>query len=799
MASPGTAEAPDTERITLPVEGMTCAACQANVQRALQSTAGVRQASVNLMTHEAAVVYDPRVASPERLVEAVKEVGYESRLPRDSDAGVMADVAREQSERREYQSLLFKAIVSVALGGIAMIASMPLMGGGNPHVAHAGGDPLRRWAMMYLDPALHTAFPWLYGGDPDLLRWLLFGATIVVMVWAGGHIYARAWAAFAHRNADMNTLIAIGTGAAFLYSTVATVAPGLLATDGEMADVYYEAVILIVALVLLGNAMEARAKAKTTRALSQLARLQPPTARVRRADREHDVPVEDVRSGDRVLVRPGERFPVDGLVISGAGAVDESMLTGESVPVEKRTGDRVIAATINRGGAFEIETTAVGAGSTLAQIVRLMRDAQGSQAPIQRLADRISAVFVPVVVSIAIATFAAWWVLLPEPSFARALTPAVAVLIIACPCAMGLAVPTAVMVASGRGASEGVLIKGGEPLERLAAVDTVVLDKTGTVTEGTPRVVEFTALPGWVDDSVLTLVTSVERMSEHPLAEAIVRHAQERGVRALEASEFEALAGRGAVATVDNHQVMVGTASLLGEHGIDPSDLTEVVEPWAANGKTPVLVAVDGRPAAAFAVADTLRPNARDVVARLRRLGLHVVMLTGDRQATAEAIAREAGIDEVIAEVLPQGKVAAIKGFQARGRHVVMVGDGLNDAPALAQADVGMAMASGADITAEASDVTLMRSDLEGVVAAIILARRTVATMTQNLFWAFIYNIVGIPIAAGVLYPALGTLLSPVLASAAMAFSSVSVVSNSLRLRAVKLTSGTPSWVPERP
>jgi Cu+-exporting ATPase len=464
------------------------------------------------------------------------------------------------------------------------------------------------------------------------------------------------------------------------------------------------------------------------------------------------------------------------------------MLTGESLPVDKRPGDRVIGATVNRGGAFEIETTAIGDGSTLAQIVRLMRDAQGSQAPIQRLADRISAVLVPVVLSIAIGTFAAWWVLPPEPSIVQALTPAVAVLIIACPCAMGLAVPTAVMVASGRGASAGILIKGGEPLERLSGIDTVVFDKTGTVTEGAPRVVDFVALPGWDDETVLTLVASVERLSEHPLADAVVRYTLDRGVRARETVVgFEALAGRGVTATVDGHRVMVGSSSLLAEDGIDQRDLVAVAKSWGAHGRTPVLVAIDGRASAAIAVADTIRSNALDVVTRLRRLGLRIVLLTGDRRLTAEAIARDASIDEVIAEALPEGKVAAIRRLQAKGRRVAMVGDGLNDAPALAQADVGIAMASGADITAEASDVTLMRSDLEGVVAAVILAKRTVGTMKQNLFWAFVYNVVGIPVAGGALYPSFGLLLSPVIASAAMAFSSVSVVTNSLRLRAAKL------------
>lgn len=781
------AEPNPSVRITLPVEGMTCASCQASVQRALQQTDGVQQAAVNLMTHQATVVYDPAMVSPEQLVSAVTDIGYVSRVPDPGDAQHGADVAREQAQQREYRLLLRKALVSLVLGLAAMVLSMPLMGGGEPHAVHATSDPLMRWAMLYLDPPLRALMPWVYAIDANALRWLMLAATVFVMGWAGRHFYVRAWAAFRHRNAEMNTLIAVGTGAAFLYSLAATIAPARLSTSGVPADVYYEAIILIIALVLLGNALEARAKSQTTHALGQLARLQPPTARVRRGEREADVPVEQVAIGDRVLVRPGERFPVDGLVVSGSGAVDESMLTGESLPVDKRPGDRVIGATLNRGGAFDIEVTAVGAASTLAHIVRLMREAQGSQAPIQRLADRISAVFVPVVISIAIATFAAWWVVPATPSVAQALTCAVAVLIIACPCAMGLAVPTAVMVATGRGASAGVLIKGGEPLERLATVDTVVLDKTGTVTEGRPQVVEIFVVPGVDGADLLATVAAVERLSEHPLAEAIVRAAEIRQVERREARHFSALAGRGAAADVDGHPVLVGTAQLLDERRIDTAPLADVTATWAARGMTPVLVGLDERAVAAFAIADTIRPNARDIVNRLTERHLHLVMLTGDRRATAEAIARDAGISEVIAEVLPSGKVAAIRDLQTHGRTVAMVGDGLNDAPALAQADVGIAMASGADITADAADVTLMKNDLAGVEHALVLARRTLKTMKQNLFWAFIYNVVGIPIAAGALYPAFGLLLSPVLASAAMAFSSVSVVTNSLRLRTVRL------------
>ena len=780
-----TTERDDTagERITLPVGGMTCAACQASVQRALNAAPGVHRAAVNLMTNEASVVYDPRIASPESLVRAVEASGYVSHVPSPDVAPQEADEAREKEYAREYRDLLTKSLTSLVLGLLSMLVSMPLMGGAEGHSAH-GGDPVVAWTMRVVDPPLRTALPWLYAADSDLLRWGLLIVTTFVMVWAGRHFYSRAWSAFRHRNADMNTLIAVGTGAAFIYSVVATIAPALL---GAQADVYYEAITLIIALVLLGNAMEARAKRQTSHALRQLARLQPVTARVRRADAEQEVPIEQVRSGDLVVVRPGERIPVDGIVDAGSGAVDESMLTGESVPVEKKPGDRVIGATVNRTSSFQIRATTVGSASVLAQIVRLMREAQGSQAPIQRLADRISAVFVPTVICIAIATFALWWVIPDQPSLPQAVTAAVAVLIIACPCAMGLAVPTAVMVASGRGASAGILIKGGEPLERLATVDTIVVDKTGTLTEGKPAVVDSEIVDGGNAADALGAIVAVERLSEHPLAEAIVRFAASRQVSSERVEGFVAIPGRGAKATVDEVPVVVGTEALLTAERIDPSAVRSALERWSREGRTPVLAATGGRLVAAFAIADPLRPNAAAVVARLKELATEVIMLTGDRRETAQAIARQAGIDRVIAEVLPDGKVDAIRKLQSEGRRVAMVGDGLNDAPALAQADVGIAMASGTDIAAEAADVTLMRSDLAGVPGALVLARRTMATMKQNLFWAFIYNVVCIPIAAGALYPRFGLLLNPVLASAAMAFSSVSVVINSLRLRRTRI------------
>ena len=788
------AAAAATQTVTLPVEGMTCAACQATVQRTLSKQPGVTRAAVNLMMNEATVHFDPAATDPTQLVAAINDTGYVSRLPVAADATSSADDERERQQRHEYETLRSKSLVSLGLGAVAMLASMPLMGGPSTALgasaAHAehSGDPLLRWTMTAIDPPVRAALPWLYAIEPQALTYALLAVTVFVMAWAGRHFYTRAWSGLKHGTADMSTLIAVGTGSAFLYSLAATLVPAWFVADGARPDVYYEAVIIIIALVLLGNAMEARAKTQTTRALRQLAKLQPSTARVRRDGQEQDIPIAAVRAGDVVLVRPGERFPVDGEVTSGSGAVDESMLTGESMPVEKAPGDRVIGATVNQTAALEVRATAIGAASVLARIVTLMKEAQGSQAPIQRLADRISAVFVPVVISIAVATFAAWLLLPDTPSFASALTAAVAVLIIACPCAMGLAVPTAVMVASGRGAAAGILIKGGEPLERLAAVDTIVFDKTGTLTEGTPRVTDILVVPGHDRATVLRLAAALESRSEHPLAKAVVAAAGITAGPLPTVENMMASPGKGVLGIVDGRRVAAGTEALLRESGIDVTPIESHAREWAANANTVVCVAIDGQAVAAFAIADTMRANANEVVSALARHGLHTVMLTGDRRATADAVAKRAGVSEVIAEVLPDGKVAAIKALQAAGHVVAMVGDGLNDAPALAQADIGMAMASGTDIAGEAASVTLMRSDLASVTEAIVLARTTMRTMKQNLFWAFVYNVIGIPVAAGVLFPVFGILLSPILASAAMALSSVSVVSNSLRLRGVRLS-----------
>jgi len=730
---------------------MTCAACQARVQRALSVEPGVIEATVNLLTRSAAVRYDPGAVSPQDLIAAVRATGYDAELPAVEESPLSADTAGEETEVRESRALAVKATVSVLAGALAMLFSMLLMG--NP-----------------------------------IINYVLLALTTGILVWAGRDIYRRAWRAVRHRSADMNTLVALGTGSAFIYSLVATVAPSLFARNGIAPDVYYEAVIFIIGLVLAGRAIEARARRKTSDSLRKLVTLLPPTARVERGSAWIDKPLSQVASGEIVVVRPGERIPVDGTIIDGTSEVDESMLTGEPLPVAKTIGGKVVGGTLNTTGAFRYRATSVGADSVLARIVKLMRDAQSSRAPIQRLADRVSAVFVPVVVSIAIVTFLTWYFLADTAALPRAIAAAVSVLIIACPCAMGLAVPTAVMVATGRGAELGLLIKGGEILQRAGDVDTVVLDKTGTVTEGTPSVGRVIAIGSMNENLALAAAASLERHSEHPVAAAIVRAAGERGVHFEPVSDFQSHTGSGVTGSVAGHKVAVGNAQLMRELKLDVTDAAgESESARSIPGASELFVAVDSRLAAIIVVTDAIRPTSREAVERLERMGIDVLLLTGDRKSTAEQVAKAAGIERVVAEVLPQDKVKEVRALQMKGRVVAMVGDGINDAPALAQSDVGVSMPKGTDIAIEASDIALMRSDLRGVPTAISLSRQTMVTMKQNLFWAFVYNVIGIPIAAGVLYPVTGLMLSPIIASAAMALSSVSVVTNSLRLRNVRL------------
>lgn len=772
----------DTTEVTIPVSGLTCASCVGHVRQALEEQPGVAAANVNLVTREAKVSFDPGDTNVQTLVNAIRSRGYGAQMPVVRASLADEQAAQEEAQIEEYNDLRRKAIASGALGAVAMVLSMPLMSEGD-HATHGGGDSILRPLMNLIEPPLRAAVPWLYSVDVATLQWTLLLLTVVVAGWAGRQFYTRAWTAFRHRTADMNTLIAAGTGAAFVYSLAATVAPDFFVRHGVPAEVYYEAVAMIIALVLAGNALESRARGATSDALKKMLLLQPAQARVLRNGTEVDVPAGDVLSGEVVLVRPGERVAVDGVVIEGRSAVDESMLTGEPVPVPKEAGDKVIGGTLNRLGSLRYRATAVGAAGTLSQIVRLMREAQASRAPMQKLADRISSVFVPIVISIAIATFVAWLLLAPDAGPVRALSAAVAVLIIACPCAVGLAVPTAVTVAIGRGAQAGVLFKGGEALQKLHGVDTVLLDKTGTITQGRPSVTQVLPAPGFSEDVVLAMAAAVERLSEHPLAEAVVSAAEERALVSAPAVEFDAMPGLGASAVVEGKRVLVGNQRLMGSSGIDAAALAVKAEEVAAAGATPVLVAIDGSHAGVIAISDPVKPTSAAAIHKLRGKGLRVVMLTGDQKTTALAVARMVGIDEVVAGVPPEGKVAEVQRLQREGRRVAMIGDGVNDAPALAQADAGLSMASGSDIASEAADVTLMRSDLEAAVSAIDLSGRTLRVMKQNLGWAFLYNVMGIPVAAGALYAAFGLLLTPVLASVAMALSSFSVVSNSLRLR----------------
>jgi P-type Cu+ transporter len=737
------------------------------VQGALSRSAGVHQAVVNLMTGQATVAFDPSIATPSALVDAIRATGYRAELPTNGLTAFDMQEAHENAAARELLATKQRAAVSLCAGIFATLLSMQAV---------------------------------MQGIGSDYARWALLVLTTAVMTWAGRHFYTGAWNALRHHSADMNTLIAAGTGAAYGFSLAVTLFPHQLATRGVAPNVYFEPVIWIIALILLGNALEGRARSQTSTALHQLINLAPRTARVMRDRREVDVPIETVTAGEIVVVRPGDRIPVDGEVVNGHSTVDESMLTGESMPVDKRDGDAVFGGTMNQAGAFEARATAIGAESALGRIVELMRAAQATRAPIQQLADRISAVFVPLVISIAIATFVTWCVIAPHEPIARAITASVAVLIIACPCAMGLAVPTAVMVATGRGAELGVLVKGGEALERLHEIDTVVLDKTGTVTEGRPRVVAIethqpTAIggarsidnrtAGFAGDAgeLLRLVASVERLSEHPLGMAIVKSAHERALALSSASDFHSLTGSGVAASVDGRKILIGTARFLQDSGVDIAPFDAAATTYARAAETPVFVAANGVAIGLLAIADPMRPSSTAAVRRLKAMGLDVILLTGDLQPIGEAIARSAGIGRVVSGVLPGGKVAEVRRLQANNRTVAMVGDGVNDAPALAQANVGVAIGSGSDIAVAASDVTLMRPDLGALVDAIALSRRTMRVIRQNLFWALVYNAVGIPIAAGVLYPRFGMLLSPVFASGAMAMSSVSVVMNSLRLR----------------
>jgi Cu+-exporting ATPase len=765
--------------IELPVTGMTCASCQSRVQKALGKQEGVASATVNLLMENATVQYDPLVTGPDALIGAIRKTGYDASLPKPArsplDAVTEDDVGREV----RYRALRTRALWALGLGVIVMLLSSPLMQHGHTHAV----DPLATWLARIFDAPIRAVLPWMYTLDRSLLLGLSLALTTVIAAWAGREFFTRGWAAARHGGADMNTLVALGTGTAFVYSVVVTLWPAAFADLGIAPDVYYEAVALIIALVLTGRVLEARATRQTAGALRSLVALQPPRARVVRDGREEELLIEDIHPGELVLVRPGERVPTDGVIASGETAIDESMVTGEPMPVTKTTGARVIGGTVNRASAFRYRATTLGADSVLARIVRLMRDAQGTRAPTQQLADRVSAVFVPTVLALALVTFVVWFFAVDAAPFARAMHAAVTVMIIACPCAMGLAVPTAVMVATGKGAEMGVLFKGASALEQLDHIDTIVLDKTGTVTEGKPAVTDVVAAAPFTEDELLTLAASLERGSEHPLASAVIAAATSRALALVAPESATSVAGRGVTGVVGGRGIAIGNALLMSDWAVVLTALASRAEALAADGKTVAYVAVDGVLAGVLAVSDPIRATSRAAIATFRSRGLAVVLLTGDTSRAAGAIARDAGIERVIAGVLPEGKVAEVRRLQSEGHRVAMIGDGINDAPALAQADVGIAMGSGTDVAIAAADVTLMRSDLRVVAGAMALSRRTRATMHQNLFWAFVYNVIGIPIAAGVLYPAYGILLSPIIGSAAMALSDVFVVGNSLRLR----------------
>ena len=763
------------ERTSLNIGGMTCASCVGHVGEALRGVQGVLSADVNLATEKATVEYIPGMASFDDFRRAVEEVGYAVEVPTDN-GHVGADELDRLAKVKEIRAYRNKFAFAASLGALLLLGSF-------------------------------DGFPWVSSlMDRTFYPFLLWALATPVQFWAGRIFYLSGIGALRHRTANMHTLIALGTSVAYFYSVVivllSTFSPGTLSDRGIGNGVYFDTAAIIIALILLGRFLEARARGQTSEAIRRLMGLRPTTATVVRDGVEVETPLEMVVPGDIIVVRPGEKLPVDGEVIQGYSSVDESMLTGESLPVEKSEGSQVYGATINKTGTFQFRATKVGKETVLSQMIKLVEEAQGSRAPIQRLADIVSAKFVPSVLGLSALAFLFWLFLGPEPALTHALLVMVSILIVACPCALGLATPTAIMVGTGKGAETGVLIRSAEALERAHKADVVVMDKTGTLTAGEPSVSDlFSVSDG--EQELLKLAASVEHGSEHPLGEAIVRAAQERHIELEDADGFLALPGQGVQAMVAGKAVLLGNKSLIESHGLYLDGLDATASEWANRGKTPMFVAIGGKVLGIIAVADTLKPEAVETVSRLHDLGLEVVMLTGDNQRTAEAIGRQVGVDRVIAQVLPQNKVDVIKELQADGKVVAMVGDGINDAPALAQADIGIAMGTGTDVAMESADITLMRGDLRGVLTTFKLSRRTMRTIKQNLFWAFFYNVALIPVAAGVLYPLFSNLgggpselefffgesgfLNPVLAALAMAFSSVTVVSNSLRLRRLNI------------
>ncbi len=742
------------ERVTLPIHGMSCASCVKKVEDALNGLEGVVRASVNFATERASVQYIPGAVSMGDFQKAVKDAGYEIlEVERIAKEDI---VDREKAARdAEYRKLKRKFIT-----GVILVIPIFLLG---------------HWRTL--------GFSNLYDLSREVNFYLQLIFQTPIQFWVGWQFYLGAWKTAKHKSADMNTLIAVGTSAAYGYSVLVTFFPWLFAAKGLMAEVYFDTAGAIIVLILLGRLLEARAKGQTSEAIKKLIGLQAKTARVVRDGQEMDIPVEEVEIGNLVVVRPGEKVPVDGIVRKGHSSVDESMVTGESIPVEKKTGDEVIGATINKTGTFTFEATKVGKETMLAQIIKMVEEAQGSKPPIARMADIIASYFVPIVILIAIITFIVWYLFGPTPALTYAMLNFVAVLIIACPCALGLATPTSIMVGTGKGAESGVLIRGGEALETAHKLTAVVMDKTGTLTRGEPSVTDIVESDGYKREDILCYAASAEKGSEHPLGEAIVNMAKEENIPLINPETFNAIAGMGIEATIDGRPLLMGNAKLMSDRGLMLDDLEKRAEEFSNQGKTPMFVAVDGNPAGIIAVSDTLKENSKEAVEALHRMGIEVAMLTGDNRRTAEAIARQIGIDRVFSEVLPEVKADEVKKLQAEGKKVAMVGDGINDAPALAQADVGIAIGTGTDVAMESADITLISGDLRGVVTAIALSKATIGNIKQNLFWAFAYNSILIPVAAGVLFPFFGILLNPIFAAAAMGLSSVTVVSNALRLR----------------
>jgi Cu+-exporting ATPase len=747
---------PIVEEIEFPVRGMSCASCVGRVERALAKLPGVVEARVNLASESARVRYLPATTGLAEFRRQVAEAGYEvpAQAAKDADAG--------KTQRERELALMRRELFA----GIALSIPLAVLAMG-----------------MYYAP-FHA---WLasVGLTEPRINLVLFALATPVMIWPGRRFLVAGWKAYRHWSPDMNSLVMTGTGAAYLYSLVVTFAPQLLPENAR--HTYYEAAAVVITLVFLGKFLEAVAKGRASDAIRKLLGLKARTARVLRDGTEAEVPIEEVRAGDMVLVRPGEKIPVDGTIAGGSSYVDQSMITGEPVPVAKQAGDKVIGATINQNGAFRFRAEAVGADTVLAQIIRLVQGAQSAKLPIQSLADRVVAVFTPIVLVIAVLTAAVWLVFGPAPALTFALVNAVAVLVIACPCAMGLATPAAVMVGTGRAAELGVLFRRGEALESLSHVKAVALDKTGTLTRGKPELTDLAVTEGFGETEVRALIAAAEAASEHPVAQAIVKAARERGLEIAEAERFEAVPGFGVEATVKGRRVDVGADRYMVKLGLDVHAFAEVARRLADEGKTPLYAAVDGRLAAALAVSDPIKAGAREAIAGLHAMGLKVAMITGDNRHTAQAIARQLGIDHVLAEVLPEGKAQAVVQIQQQVGKTAFVGDGINDAPALAQADVGLAMGSGTDVAIETADVTIMNSEPQSIPAALAVARKTLRTIRMNLFWAFFYNVMLIPVAAGALYPVTGWLLNPMLAGAAMGLSSVFVLTNSLRLKRISL------------